>query len=276
MSKLCLENTSTMEQYFAAKYNGNYSLQISKYSMKFLNDKDKITLCDDMNIKIFIAYKMLIKHLNSSKHWQDIKDKEMSFTGYDNKIFLDSSVYFNCYNIDIKGAYPNALKNLNLVDFKTYSYLITLPKLDRLKAIGMTAKKNIQFDFEDNVIVDYGVNESEYKNCYFAAAKEIEDIMTYIKIEALDSFIFTWVDGIYLSESTSKEVLQNVCLSLKEQGYNYHVNRCDIVIKRVKEVLHITTIDEGIKKEFKFRDVFYKKLNKQLTNKYLTLIKNQK
>ena len=276
MSKLTLENTRTTEKYFAELFNGNYSIQISKYAMKFINGKDKISLADDMNPRIFIAYKLLIKFLESSLHWQKIKNEKLEFTGYDNKIFLDSCEYKNCINIDIKGAYPNALKNINLVDKPTYAALMSLPKLDRLKAIGMTAKKNMQFDFVDNKIVDYKVNESEYKNCYFAAAKEIEGIMEYIKIEALESFIFTWVDGIYLSESIAQETLNKVCLSLREQDYNYHINRCNIRVKRVKNVLHITTDEFGIIKEFKFKDVYHEKLNNQLTNKYLTLIKNQK
>jgi hypothetical protein len=276
MSKLILENTRTTEKYFSELYNGNYSIQISKYAMKFINDKDKISLADDMNPRIFIAYKLLIKFLESSLHWQKIKNEKLEFTGYDNKIFLDTCEYKNCINIDIKGAYPNALRNINLVDKNTYQVLMSLPKLDRLKAIGMTAKKNMQFDFEDNKIVDYKVNESEYKNCYFSAAKEIEDIMEYIKIEALESFIFTWVDGIYLSESTSIETLNKICLSLREQDYNYHINRVNIAVKRINNILHITTEEQGVKKEFKFKDVYHKKLNNTLTNKYLTLIKNQK
>lgn len=275
MSKLTLINSTMMEEYWSKKYDGNYSILISKYAMKFISGKDSVNLGDDMDRKIFIGYKMLVKHLESNDIWNKIKDNKMEFTGYDNKIFLDSCSFKNCINIDIKGAYPNALNNLGLVDKPTYSYIMSMPKLDRLKAIGMTAKRSMQFDFEAGKIVDYKINESSYRNCYFSAAKEIEEMMEYIKEIALDTFIFTWVDGIYLSENTDPKIINQICLALKEQNYNYHINRINIDVKRIKEVLHITTQDFGVIKQFAFKDVYYKKLNNKIINKYLTKLKHQ-
>jgi hypothetical protein len=64
-------------------------------------------------------------------------------------------------------------------------------------------------------------------------------------------------------------------LALKEQNYNYHINRINIDVKRIKEVLHITTEDFGVIKQFAFKDVYYKKLNNKIINKYLTKLKQQ-
>ena len=61
----------------------------------------------------------------------------------------------------------------------------------------------------------------------------------------------------------------------KRKNYNYHINRINIDVKRIKEVLHITTEDFGVIKQFAFKDVYYKKLNNKIINKYLTKLKQQ-
>lgn len=275
MSKLSTENIDFVESFFSEKFKGNYSVLISKYGIKFVNGTDKISLSDNMNNRVFACYQNIINHLKYNPVWDQVRVKEIKFNGYDNKLFLSDQNLKNCYNIDIKGAYPTALRNLKLIDNIIYSKLLSLPKLDRLKAIGMTAKRNTQFDLVENKIVSFKPNESEYKNCYLAAAKEIENTMEYIKTIALDYFIFTWVDGIFLRPETPKNTITEICRSLAELNYQYHLNILDLEIRRYRNVLNITTVKDGSIKEFKFRDIYFKKLNERTTNKFFTRLKKQ-
>ena len=263
------------EDYFSKKYSGNYSVFVSKYGIKFAAGNDKITLSDKMNPAVFLAYQKIVKNLDNLIIWDQIKDKLIRFNGYDNKLFLTNCDLSGCINIDIKGAYPSALKNLGLIDQEIYQFLLNLPKLDRLKAIGMTAKKNVEFNFADFEIVDFKPNESEYQNCYFAAAYEIECIMEQVKAISFDYFIFTWVDGIFLRPETPVEIIREVCRFLSELNYNYHVLQVDLKINRRGNVLDISVTKENDVKEYKFKDIYFKEMNNKINSKLLARYEQQ-
>jgi hypothetical protein len=133
MSKITSENIDFTEAWFAEKYQGNYEMHISKYSVRFVNGKDKVVLCEDMNPEVFRMYNKLKAHVVSNEQWNNWKYESFKFNGYDNMLFLDTSQYKGCVNIDIKGAYPSALLILGLIDNNIYQQLLKLPKLDRLK-----------------------------------------------------------------------------------------------------------------------------------------------
>jgi hypothetical protein len=267
MSKITAENIDFMEEWFAEKYQGNYQMHISKYSVRFVNGKDKVVLCEEMNPEVFRMYNKLKKHILENPKWQDIKESRIRFNGYDNKLFLDTSNFKDCINIDIKGAYPSALLSLGLINDNIYQQLLRLPKLDRLKAIGMSARKSCVFNFKDGVIDDYYVLESDVKNIYFAAAYKVEVMMNELKAIADKHFIFTWVDGIFLKPTIPEVRLDKMIEVLNRNGFSSTKMVIDLDIVRDGNKLNIKTIKDGSFKEFKFRDIYFKKINKDLIEK---------
>lgn len=267
MSKITSENIDFTEAWFAEKYQGNYEMHISKYSVRFVNGKDKVVLCEDMNPEVFRMYNKLKTHVVSNEQWNNWKFESFKFNGYDNMLFLDTSQYKGCVNIDIKGAYPSALKILGVIDDNIYQQLLKLPKLDRLKAIGMSARKSCVFNFKDGVIDDYYVNESEFKNIYFMAAYKVELMMNELKAIGGKHFIFTWVDGIFLRPSIEPERVDRMIELLEKRGFESKKIIIDLDVQRDGNKLNIKTIKDGESKEFKFRDIYFKKINKDLIEK---------
>lgn len=124
------------------------------------------------------------------------------------------------YCIDIKQAYATVLRNKGLITAKTFGYLATLSKKDRLACVGMlAANKNIWHFDENNEEVETANEHNELSDIFYMCVMEIYNTMMRLKdILGKANFIFFWVDGIYFEWIHGKEKIENMLSGL---GFKY-------------------------------------------------------
>lgn len=129
------------------------------------------------------------------------------------------------YNIDIKAAYASVLYTDGFISRKTYNYILTIPKQDRLVSVGMLAgKKNIYKHSKDGKILHSETIISPTSDYFFHCVKRVSDIMNDAAYIMGDEFIFSWVDGIYfLTHPDNKKHIPEKCRIMnnffKERGF---------------------------------------------------------
>lgn len=113
------------------------------------------------------------------------------------------------FNIDIKAAYATVLLNDGFISSNTYNYIMRLPKMDRLAAVGMLAGKKAIFSIDESgKIISHTETVSPTADYFFYCVKKTFDIMSEAeKVIGNDAFLFSWVDGIYFLDD-EKSALQ--------------------------------------------------------------------
>lgn len=160
------------------------------------------------------------------------------------------SVYeFNdVIEIDIVKAYYNALLVLGFIDTEFYNKCISIPKADRLRLVGSIATVKTVTEFVEGVKVNEFIEQnSMLRDVWFLICVKVSQAMQTLRqvIYNLDkendikesSFIFYWVDGIYIKELPKEiqknkyeceDLYKNICTELKEVlGFDYKIERLE-------------------------------------------------
>ena len=101
-----------------------------------------------------------------------------------------------CY--DLTAAYPHALYHMGLIDETMLRRLMSLPKAERLRVVGMLATKKTHIHYDGQEVVDNYTSENDTAPAFFAVCHQVGDLM----MELVDhpSFLFFWVDGAYFDK----------------------------------------------------------------------------
>lgn len=165
-----------------------------------------------------------------------------------NYIADQGSVYQmeNCIEIDIVKAYYNALKILGFIDDEFYNKCISIPKQDRLRLVGSIATvKTVQEYVLGEKVNEFIQQDSALRDVWWLICLKVSQSMQVLRsvINQIDitcdrkekSFLFYWVDGIYLKEIPEDQQIKNfetndiykaVCEELKETiGFDYKLTR---------------------------------------------------
>jgi hypothetical protein len=244
----------------------------SQYSTTFDFGKEKIKfVTQTYGIRVFAANRSLVKDIKSSNDTLDLLTRYYSTENHDVRNGLKPKKYGKVINIDISGAYPNTLINNGLCTFDTYKKLMRLPKLERLPAIGMIAKKATVFSYEDGQCVEWDVEVGEFANIFYFLIYEVNRIMKMCKEIAGEFYIMHWVDGIFLEPYTPKEVLLEIQKKLKDAKYNFRFeNISQFNVSREDDMLIFEIMKNKDLKTFKFAD---KRMNENY-NEILNVLQN--
>lgn len=139
--------------------------------------------------------------------------------------------------IDVKSAYATVLLNSEYITSETYEYVQSLPKSDRLACIGMLASIKYKFNYENGEAKTCNIVESKTKNFFLYCVREVHKIMALCKEECRNSYVLTWVDGIYISYNEG--VAGHIVKILFASGFNcsvsvYHNLSVSIGEKKIK------------------------------------------
>ena len=205
-----------------SQYEGEYFLEMTGYTDTVINQKNEKTVIAEgyTKVKTFAASKKIISdYLESDIILENIPIDAVKYYRYKKQEFnFDLAIL-----IDIKAAYPSVLKNTGIIKEETFNYLMQLPKLDRLKAIGMLASEKLRFVFNKGELIrtEKG-KEAIYKDIYFYAAYEIGEILHELSQINKDDFLFYWFDGIYLKSNWiyAAEIMKR----LKNKNYEFSVS----------------------------------------------------
>jgi len=249
-----------------------FKVKHSQYSTTFDFGKEKIKfVTQTYGVRVFAANRCLVKDIKSSPDTLELLTKYYSTDNYDVRNGLKPKRYGKVINIDISGAYPNTLINNGLCTFETYKKLMRLPKLERLPAIGMIAKKATVFSYEDGECKEWDVEIGEFANIFYFLIYEVDRIMKFCKEIAKDYYIMHWVDGIFLEPYTPKEILLEIQAFLKKQKYNFRFeNITQFDVKREEDMLIFEIMKNKELKTFKFAD---KRMNENY-NEILNVLQN--
>lgn len=162
-----------------------------------------------------------------AKLQKDLKKKpvpvvEMDKLSYFIHDFKQDEYIGDVLNIDLKSAYATVLLKDGLITNETYEYICKGTKQERLTSVGMLASKKQHFKFDAGCIT--GVPEeivSPYSPFFFYCVKRVGEIMDELKAICGNSYLFTWVDGIYLRpDVNAAEQCESYINSI---GHNYTV-----------------------------------------------------
>lgn len=132
--------------------------------------------------------------------------------------FRKSAFYPNVTNIDLKSCYATVLFNDGMITEDTFKYLSSCNKQERLASVGMLASKKKRFKFNSGEIYDFDETVSPTSPFFFYAVKRTYEIMSELKAIIGDSYLFTWVDGIYFSNPEKAKECEDYLTSI---GFKY-------------------------------------------------------
>jgi hypothetical protein len=132
------------------------------------------------------------------------------------------------YNVDLKAAYATVLLNDGFLTAETYKHIMQLPKMERLASVGMLAgKKNIFKIDADGKILEDNVIISPTSDYFFYCVQKTFDVMHEARGILQESFLFSWVDGIYFLDKENK--------SYSELMQFFELNKFPISFEVLKE-----------------------------------------
>lgn len=194
----------------------NYTLEINS---SFLNI---YFMQEEMSKKAMICGQMIKKDLSiCGIEMPEIERDQLKYFDFNyEKIIHSHDGYF--FNIDIKSAYATALKQL--ISPKTFSYLCSLPKKDRLAAVGMLASRKDLFFYDPaGVCVNHEKQVKETADWFYYCVLEIQKLMDDIIALIGTDFLFYWVDGIFFRTLDNRDKIEAY---LKEKGYENSFDQC--------------------------------------------------
>jgi len=189
---------------FLKNTNSNFTLENSTYTAKIITEKTIINFTTkNLSMKCFCAAQMIKSDISKSQ----IQKPNISV--HDLEYFeqnLKSELIEKVVNFDITKAYPTLLFADGFITKKTFDYLCSVNKTERLAAIGMLARKKNITQFENgkpiNTIIDRK-NTSEY---FFYLVDKTNKIIREIRENVKLRFLFSWVDGIYFEFSNENDL----------------------------------------------------------------------
>lgn len=132
--------------------------------------------------------------------------------------FKKNAFYSNVINIDLKSCYATVLFNDGMITEDTFNYLSKCNKQERLASVGMLASKKKKFKFNSGEIYDFDETVSPTSPFFFYAVKRTYEIMSELRAIIGQSYLFTWVDGIYFSDPSKAKACEDYLTSI---GFRY-------------------------------------------------------
>lgn len=237
-------NANAMLRFFV-KTGRDFELTCSNYTMQLQTDTMKTKYVNSMQSnRTFAAF---------AKVKSNIKDKPVPYIDRDalryfQHDFKTDMVIPTVYNIDLKSAYASILFNDGFITKETRDYLGKCKKEERLAGVGMLASKKHIFNFKNGKATAMNMVESPTANFFYHTVKRTDEIMSVLKMLTEDSYLFTWVDGIYFSDKDKADSMFDYLQSIGmlcsfETLENFHV-------RIYKKKCVVNFYKQGKRKEF--------------------------
>lgn len=169
---------------------------------------------------------------------------------YYNKKLKPGDEFKHIKEIDLKNAYWSLTHfKLGLIDEHLYQKGLTVSKKSRLAAIGTLAKvtKILEYDGKTETNLDPKLSK-ETAFLWHTISYQVGRIMARASRVAGNSFLFFWVDAIFVLPGVEKEIIK----LFKKQGFQCSVSNCEwirfedskIVVKSTEKAKWVTKIVE--------------------------------
>lgn len=204
--------------------------------------------------RVFIAAKMIRRDVLQSESAAEIMAVKHAKMNFGHREALMPFSAKEVLNIDISSAYATTLWLSGMITEKTYQYLQSLRKEERLPAIGMLAKSSVVFDYEGGKCVNIDVSRRDTHQIFFYLIEEVNLVMQSIAWELGRHYYFHWVDGVFFSRDTPRNLVARAEDILADRGYRFkYENVTDFQLKKSKQGLYsISMVKNGEHKLYQF------------------------
>lgn len=260
---------------FEKKMKSNFDVVFSTYTAKIiLHTKNKQVktkmLTERRSPRVFMASRMIEKDLNgyTANEVDSIDENCVSYYSHN----LRECSHRRVINIDIKNAYATILFNNGFISEKTFSFLKSLQKIDRLASVGMIAYKKNIFHYINGELSSTDVETGKFRNVFFYCVRKTQEIMDACKKALNNRYHFTWVDGIYI-DNIDKNII-TVSDILKENNMSFSIEALsNFGVKNINNTFYVTFDGKNGKKTFnipenthQMRNSFFDYLNRDYKN----------
>ncbi len=240
----------------------NYTINIKgAVNYKFMKE--------ERSFKFFSMYNKLKKEVSEYLLKNEISQCKNIFY-YDIAPKLDFEEK-QVFNVDLTSAYLHVLKNEKIISQVLFEELNALDKQDRLSIVGMLASKKSVYSFnESGNIYNFEIIEDKaLRNVFFHCVNITFLIMQEIKNLIGESYIYSWVDGVYFTNEMDNFLIEDYLINIK---YPFKCETLEnFTYKNEKDHVKIE-FDKGIKtktfhipiKKNKFAADIYNYLQKQI------------
>jgi hypothetical protein len=248
-------------------YHSAYSTAI-----KFPDTGDSIKFTTfNYRDKVFSASRAIIRDLEQNPLAHDLAQMEWKLNNFDSRNGWNPRTCKRVLNIDISKAYATCLLNSGLICERTFRFLNSLKKHERLPAVGMIAKRTILYRYNEGSCLSFEQQNAKWTNIFFYVVHQVNEIMQHCVNLAGEHFCFYWVDGIFIDYRIDKQTLQEIENFLWDSGFAFkYENVENFRAHRSDEKIYITMVKNGIDKQYCYRDPNfsrnYRNLLEQLTN----------
>lgn len=226
-----LENTNERTTVYAS---GNWGAHMNKESTFKANELQFIK-----KVKEYITKNetyLLLK--NNFKHEKSLS--KIKYAIYTKKT-QPGTVFTNCHEIDLKGAYWEQLHMLHpdLLSHEIYLQGLTVDKKTRLASVGTLAKKTgcISFDGQKESLED-PIKSNLTEFIWNTISYKIGKVMAQASKSAKADFLFFWVDAIFVKGEKTQEIVD----LFERNGFKSSVHLCESI--RFDETKIIVTSKE--------------------------------
>lgn len=250
IKSLINKESLSAELAFLKAQNLKFTLSLSNYTTSIeceIPDFNKTYIAAPADVKTFVAYAMIKKDLTtwSANENPNIKPTDVNY--FSQKKDIKTGYFETMQNVDIKAAYASVLLRYYFIQKETYDYIMTLPKINRLAAVGMTAARKTIYKYEGSKIISSHKEINPLEGYFYFCVKEIEKLMNYLELCLDETFVFSWVDGIYFTDYKKTKYVQ---IDIEQYGLQCtSQNLTEFNIKRKQQTTELTFYDE--KKEYK-------------------------
>jgi hypothetical protein len=194
----------------------------------------------------------------------------MNLNYFSTNIFQNDFYADIIYNIDLKAAYATVLLNDKFITEETYKHLMTLPKMERLASVGMLAGKKSVFKInaEGKPTESYDVI-SATSDYFFYCVQKTFDIMHEARCLLQESFLFSWVDGVYFLDTENKNY-DHVMNFFEENKFRAAFETLKEFHVRNKKSYYACSYWKGEKKKFMNVPKQQNEIRKNISNYLLT------
>lgn len=248
----------------------SFAMQHGTYTTKIDTENGLIRFfTTSFSNRVFIASQMIKKDIVNSPKGLEIIAGNFEKNNFGNRDNLTPFKASKILNIDISGAYGRCLFVNELITEKTYKYILTLKKDERLPAVGMLARSFTVFNYECGECTDIKVERSATAQVFFYLIQEIDNVMRACQWALGKHFFFYWVDGIFFSYDTPKTLISEVESILTQRGYHYKFEQVEnFALKKNRDLFTIEMNKNGEFKRYQFTD--------SSTGKEITRLMNDK
>jgi hypothetical protein len=231
-----------------------YKLKQGTYTTTLESELGKFKFfSNDFPKRVFMASNMIKKDVKESLQAAEIMNTKHIKMNYGSKKDVDNIITKDVLNIDLTGAYVQALWHTGIIQEKTYQYLLKLPKMERLPAIGMLATSYVELFYEKGKCVSFKPHRAETSEIFFHLIDEINFVMRDIEYMLGDDYIFHWVDGVFFKKETDNKKIQNVENFLLELDYPYKYESVETFkVRKQEDVVRIEMYKNNKFKRYEF------------------------